>query len=166
MCVGIHCAWVAQGLWCPVAPSPMRGSLRRPDRSAQGSLGIGASGSVNTGAGHYPIPSHPPSVLQGCMGMVCGGTRACNVCLVVLWCGSQGQEQWSVGATCTYGVQQLDRAAPLQGGTLNSWFAVEECVCVGGGGDAIFKRKACMGPGVSAQWRGPVPKRMSDVKPS
>ena len=53
-------AWVAQGLWCPVASSPTRGSLRRPDRSAQGSLGIGASGSVNTGAGHYPIPSHPP----------------------------------------------------------------------------------------------------------
>ena len=41
------------------------------------------------------------------------------------------------------------------------------CVCAGGGGgDAIFKRKACMGPGVSAQRRGPVPKRMSDVKPS
>ena len=36
----------------------------------------------------------------------------------------------------------------------------------GGGGDAIFKRKACMGPGVGAQRRGPVPKRMSDEKPS
>ena len=72
MCVGIHCAWVAQGLWCPVAPSPTRGSLRRPDRSAQGSLGIGASGSVNTGAGHYPIPPHPPpqgpNRLGGCWG--------------------------------------------------------------------------------------------------
>ena len=36
------------------------------------------------------------------------------------------------------------------------------CVCVGGGGDAILERKACMGPGVGAQRRGPVPKRMSD----
>ena len=37
------------------------------------------------------------------------------------------------------------------------------CICVwGGGGDAILKRKACMGPGVGAQRRGPVPKRMSD----
>ena len=36
-------------------------------------------------------------------------------------------------------------------------------VCVGGGGgDTILKRKACMGPGVGAQRRGPVPKRMSD----
>ena len=31
-------------------------------------------------------------------------------------------------------------------------------------GDAILKRKACMGPGVGAQRRGPVPKRMSDEK--
>ena len=29
-------------------------------------------------------------------------------------------------------------------------------------GDAILKREACMGPGVGAQRRGPVPKRMSD----
>ena len=36
-----------------------------------------------------------------------------------------------------------------------------ECVC-GGGGDTILKRKACMGLGVGAQRRGPVPKRMSD----
>ena len=36
------------------------------------------------------------------------------------------------------------------------------CVCGGGGGDTILKRKACMGPGVGAQRRGPVPKRMSD----
>ena len=35
------------------------------------------------------------------------------------------------------------------------------CVCVWGG-NAILKRKACMGPGVGAQRRGPVPKRMSD----
>ena len=32
------------------------------------------------------------------------------------------------------------------------------CVCRG---NAILKRKACMGPGVGAQRRGPVPKRMS-----
>ena len=40
------------------------------------------------------------------------------------------------------------------------------CVCVflWGGGNAILKRKACMGPGVGAQRRGPVPKRMSDEK--
>ena len=36
------------------------------------------------------------------------------------------------------------------------------CVCVWGGGGAILKRKACMGPGVGAQRRGPVPIRMSD----
>ena len=35
------------------------------------------------------------------------------------------------------------------------------CVCVWRG-DTILKRKACMGPGVGAQRRGPVPKRMSD----
>ena len=40
------------------------------------------------------------------------------------------------------------------------------CVCVPAGGDAILKRKACMGPGVGAQRRGPVSKRMSDEKPS
>ena len=42
--------------------------------------------------------------------------------------------------------------------------AGDPCVCVGG--NTILKRKACMGPGVGAQRRGPVPKRMFDEKPS
>ena len=49
----------------------MRGSLRRPDRLAQGSLGIGASRSVNTGAGHYHIPSHPPRAPTRAVTVLC-----------------------------------------------------------------------------------------------
>ena len=51
-------------------------------------------------------------------------------------------------------------------GTLSLTVAGGLSVCVCGGGDAILERKACMGPGVGAQRRGPVPKRMSDEKPS
>ena len=58
-CVRIHCVWVAQGQWCPAAPSPTRGSLRRPARSAAVVEGPALQESVNTGCGHYPIPSHP-----------------------------------------------------------------------------------------------------------
>ena len=43
-CVRIHRVWVAQGQWCPAAPSPTRGSLRRPARSAAVVEGPSASG--------------------------------------------------------------------------------------------------------------------------
>ena len=47
------------------------------------------------------------------------------------------------------------------GGEYPDEASVHLCVC-GGGGGAILERKACMGPAVGAQRRGPVPKRMSD----
>ena len=58
VCVRIHCAWVARGQRCPVAPSPARGNLRRPVRSATVVEGLGRFRTpsilvVDT------IPSHP-----------------------------------------------------------------------------------------------------------
>ena len=40
--------------------------------------------------------------------------RICNVCLVVLWLVSKGQEPWYVGGACTYGVQPPSGQPGLQ----------------------------------------------------
>ena len=59
----------------------------------------------------------------------------------------------------TYGYGHMGMQMQVCGMAVR-WF-VRVCVCVTGG-DTILKRKACMGPGVGTQRRGPVPKRMSD----
>ena len=63
---------------------------------------------------------------------------------------------------CLGGVGGVLEARPGGGGCLRPTTTTcipQRAVCVSGGmgGDAILKRKACMGPGVGAQRRGPVP---------
>ena len=64
-CVGIHGVWVAQGQWCPAAPSPTRGSLRRPARSAAVVEGPSASGNRQYWLWtlSHPIPFPPTTWL-------------------------------------------------------------------------------------------------------
>ena len=67
-CVRIHrvCVWVAQGQWCPAAPSPTRGSLRRPAKSAAVVEGPSASGKRQYWLSH-PIIAPPPPPHKSCL---------------------------------------------------------------------------------------------------